>query len=101
MLPLVFAARKIDGEDPQIIFYLRIAYFSVQTLIVLYTIYTYLQATLAAKGKETMVIYVPPAAQVCMFASSNLVSLLVNKSDGTHIVHGGFQILEGMGADIT
>lgn len=65
MLPLVFAARKIDGEDPQIIFYLRIAYFSVQSLIVLFTLYTYLQATLAAKGKETMVIYVPPPAQVC------------------------------------
>jgi hypothetical protein len=77
MLPLIFAARKIDGEDPQVIFYLRIAYFSVQFLIVLLTLYTYLQATVAAKGKDTKLIYVAPAAQVCNG----------NKTDGALAMH--------------
>ena len=64
MLPLILASRYIDGEDPKVILYLRIAYFSVQFVIVLFTIYTYIQATVAAQGKEDKVIYVPPAAQV-------------------------------------
>lgn len=66
MLPLILASRYIDGEDPKVILYLRIAYFSVQSVIVLFTIYTYIQATAAAQGKDDKVIYVPPAPQVCI-----------------------------------
>jgi len=61
MLPVMFAARKLDGEDPDTIFYLRIAYGVVQGVIILLVLYTYIQATsAAAKGKSTT-IYVPPA----------------------------------------
>lgn len=33
MLPVMFAARKLDGEDPNVIYYLRISYFTVLTLL--------------------------------------------------------------------
>lgn len=63
MLPVMFAARKLDGEDPNVIYYLRISYFTVQALIVSLVIYVYLQST-SKKGKDTRMIYVPPAATV-------------------------------------
>jgi hypothetical protein len=68
MLPVMFAARKLDGEDPNVIYWLRVAYFSMQSIIVLLVAYTYLQCTiragkLTADSKEKK-IYVPPAAQV-------------------------------------
>lgn len=64
MLPVMFAARKLDGEDPNVIYWLRIAYFSMQSIIVMAVVYTYLQVMVAAKGKENKIVYVPPAAQV-------------------------------------
>ena len=64
MVPLMLASRYIDGEDPKVILLLRIAYFSVQSLIVLFSIYTYIQATAAAQGKDNKVIYVPSPPQV-------------------------------------
>ena len=65
MLPVMFLARKIDGEDPNVIYWLRVAYGTVQVICVLIVAYTYIQASAAsssnsARGK----IYVPPAATV-------------------------------------
>mmetsp|Transcript_9497 Transcript_9497/g.13964 ORF Transcript_9497/g.13964 Transcript_9497/m.13964 type:complete len:359 (+) Transcript_9497:155-1231(+) len=61
MLPLMFAARKLDGEDPNIIFMLRCSYFTVQFFIVLAVIYVYLAAQKLSKSKfKDMSIFVPP-----------------------------------------
>jgi O-antigen/teichoic acid export membrane protein len=65
MLPVMFLARKLDGEDPKIVYSLRIAYVVVQIICVLAVGYTYLQASAVAKSDaSTKVVYVPPAAAV-------------------------------------
>lgn len=64
MLPLMFAARKLDGEDPNIIFMLRCSYFTVQFFIVLAVLYVYLVSKKLAQSKfKDTVIYVPPPPQ--------------------------------------
>jgi hypothetical protein len=45
MVPLMLAARKIDSEDPATIYYLRLAYGSIQSIIVVIVLYTYIQAS--------------------------------------------------------
>ena len=62
MLPVMFAARKLDSEDPQTVYWLRIAYGVIQVLCILAVVYTYYKATLATGISN--VVYVPPAAQV-------------------------------------
>lgn len=64
LLPVMFAARKLDGEDPTTVYWLRVAYFSVQTIVLALVGYTYIQATAAAKALDGRVIYVPPPPQV-------------------------------------
>ncbi|CAB9503739.1 Phosphate transport (Pho88) [Seminavis robusta] len=61
MLPVMFAARKLDGEDPMVVNYLRIAYGVMQGLCVLVVLYTYLKATAAAAQYTNHIVYVPPA----------------------------------------
>lgn len=61
MLPVMFLARKLDGEDPNVVFYLRVAYACIQTLSVLMVLFTYFQAT---KVKGDGVVYVPAPAVV-------------------------------------
>jgi hypothetical protein len=63
MLPVMLAARKIDGEDPNVVYWLRVAYATIQALCVLVVAFTYIQASGAA-GKLKGVIYVPPQAVV-------------------------------------
>ncbi|CAB9528399.1 Phosphate transport (Pho88) [Seminavis robusta] len=60
MLPVMFAARKLDGEDPMVVYYLRIAYGVMQGLCVLVVLYTYLKASSAASQYTDRIIYVPP-----------------------------------------
>lgn len=62
MLPVMFAARRLDGDDQQTVYWLRIAYGVVQTLCVLAVVYTYLQASTVATLSH--IVYVPPAPQV-------------------------------------
>ena len=62
MLPLMFAARKLDSEDPQTVYWLRIGYGVMQTLCILAVAYTYWQATLVSGIRS--VVYVPPPPQV-------------------------------------
>jgi hypothetical protein len=66
MVPVMLAARKIDGEDPNIVYWLRVAYAVVQTICVLIVVYTYVQssAVSAASGKNQGVVYVSPPPQV-------------------------------------
>lgn len=63
MLPVMLMARKLDSEDPKIIYWLRVAYAVVQFLYVLIVGYTYVQASTTAKGDDR-VVYVPPATMV-------------------------------------
>lgn len=64
MLPLLFAARKLDGEDPNIVFMLRCSYFSVQFFIVCCLFYIFLTAQKMAKSKfKDITIYIAPEAK--------------------------------------
>ena len=63
----MYLVRKLDAEDPNIVFLLRCAYFSVQSIIVMITLYIYTQATKLGNGKhKDVVIYVPVPVQVCI-----------------------------------
>jgi hypothetical protein len=65
MLPVMLAARKLDGEDPSIVYWLRVAYGAIQTCCVILVAYTYIQATAAAdNSKAKGVVYVSPSPQV-------------------------------------
>jgi hypothetical protein len=64
MIPVMLAARKIDGEDPTTVYWLRIAYGSVQGLCVLIVLYTYIQASAFASSAEKRVVYIPSAPTV-------------------------------------
>jgi hypothetical protein len=64
MLPVMFAARKIDGEDPNIVYWLRVAYGTVQTICLLIVAYTYIQASSAQTSLGQQIVYVPAAAVV-------------------------------------
>lgn len=64
MLPVMLAARKLDGEDQNIIFLLRCLYGAVQTIALLVVLFVYHQARTAASDKSNdVVIYVPPPLQ--------------------------------------
>jgi Phosphate transport (Pho88) len=64
MIPVMLAARKLDGEDPNIVHMVRVAYGVVQLVCFLLVGYAYVQATLAAKGLPEGKIYIPQAAMV-------------------------------------
>ncbi len=64
MMPVMFAARKLDAEDPNQVFWLRVAYATIQAMCVLIVAYTYIQATSVASKSTEGIIYVPPAPQV-------------------------------------
>jgi hypothetical protein len=65
MLPVMYAARKLDGEDPDVVFMLRCCYFGVQSLILLAVIYVFLASQKMAGNKKIkdVVIYVAPPPQ--------------------------------------
>ena len=65
MLPVMFAARKLDGEDPMVVYYLRIAYGVMQTLNVLAVLFTYWKATQSSAKYGNVTVYVPPPPTVC------------------------------------
>ena len=65
MLPVMLAARKIDGENPDTVFMLRCAYGAVQSIIVLLVAYIYISSRSVSSGKDKdRLIYVPPAPVV-------------------------------------
>ena len=71
MIPIMLAARKLDGEDPHIVWMLRVAYAVMQVLCVAVVLYTYLMAQRAAASAVAAttsgrgrIVYVPAAAQV-------------------------------------
>jgi hypothetical protein len=68
MVPVMLAARKIDGEDPNIVYWLRVAYVTIQAACTLIVVYTYIQASAAAgKSQGGGMIYVSPAPVVSAY----------------------------------
>mmetsp|Transcript_9930 Transcript_9930/g.18119 ORF Transcript_9930/g.18119 Transcript_9930/m.18119 type:complete len:359 (+) Transcript_9930:167-1243(+) len=64
MLPVMLAARNLDGDDPNVIFMLRCVYGVMQTLSMLLVIFIYFKATAAAKESGNAIkIYVSPPPQ--------------------------------------
>lgn len=85
MLPVMMAARKLDGEDPNIVFLLRCLYGGVQTIALLLVLFTYAKASAAGKDKDNAVkIYVTPAPQP--FADPNAKAQYQEKILGDHLV---------------
>lgn len=66
MLPVMLAARKLDGNDPNTVFAVRCAYVGIQSIIVLLICYVFIVAQKNSKGKyKDSIIYIPPPSQVC------------------------------------
>ena len=67
MLPVMLAARKLDGENPDTVFMLRCAYGTVQAVIVLLVAYIYISSLAVSNGKDKdRLIYVPPPPVVSL-----------------------------------
>ena len=77
MLPVMMAARKLDGEDPNIVFLLRCCYGAVQACALLLILFINIKASAAAADKANNVkIYVAPPPQVslrCAFLKTYVV----------------------------
>eukprot|EP00934_Nitzschia_sp_Nitz4_P001041 Nitzschia sp. Nitz4//scaffold9_size221794//146107//147480//NITZ4_001366-RA/size221794-snap-gene-0.189-mRNA-1//-1//CDS//3329561061//1041//frame0 len=91
MLPVMFAARKLDGEDPQQVFLLRVAYGLVQFLSLLVVLYTYMQASKVSKSGVGTTIYVPPPAQP--FADPNAKKKYTEVQFGAHVSSTAWSLL--------
>jgi Phosphate transport (Pho88) len=71
MLPVMLAARQLDGEDAHIVYLVRVAYAAMQTLCVVAVVWTFFRAR--SVRDSTTIVYVPVAPQVsrvfvCCFA---------------------------------
>jgi TRAP-type uncharacterized transport system fused permease subunit len=67
MVPVMLAARKLDAEDPNVVYWLRIAYGGMQALCVMVVVYTYIRARALpsdADAKTNKLVYVPAPATV-------------------------------------
>eukprot|EP00543_Licmophora_paradoxa_P005425 CAMPEP_0202456614 /NCGR_PEP_ID=MMETSP1360-20130828/13827_1 /ASSEMBLY_ACC=CAM_ASM_000848 /TAXON_ID=515479 /ORGANISM="Licmophora paradoxa, Strain CCMP2313" /LENGTH=345 /DNA_ID=CAMNT_0049076471 /DNA_START=21 /DNA_END=1058 /DNA_ORIENTATION=- len=84
MLPIMFAARKLDGEDPTTLYYVRIAYFSVQAILMVLVIYIYAKASSLVKGRESLIIYVPSAPS--LFADPEAKKKYTETTYGAHVM---------------
>eukprot|EP00571_Detonula_confervacea_P015222 CAMPEP_0172297316 /NCGR_PEP_ID=MMETSP1058-20130122/388_1 /TAXON_ID=83371 /ORGANISM="Detonula confervacea, Strain CCMP 353" /LENGTH=356 /DNA_ID=CAMNT_0013006455 /DNA_START=95 /DNA_END=1165 /DNA_ORIENTATION=- len=84
MMPVMLAARKLDGEDPNIVFMLRCLYGAMQTVAVMVVLFIYVKANAAAKEKENAVkIFVAPAPQP--FADPNAKAQYQEKNLSDHL----------------
>jgi len=82
MVPVMFAARKIDAEDPTVVYWLRVAYAVIQFSCVLVVAYTYIQSSMMS-GKPS-IVYVPPAPTP--FADPNAKKKYTEITFGAHVV---------------
>lgn len=85
MLPVMMAARKLDGEDPNIVFLLRCCYGAVQAFALLLVLFINIKANAAAADKANNVkIYVTPPPQP--FADPNAKTSYQEKLLSAHIL---------------
>lgn len=99
MAPLMFAVRKIDGEDPDIVFMLRCSYAIIQCLLVLAVLYVNMAAAKINKSKlKDKEIFVPPPPQP--FADPNAKIRYTRTTLGEHAVASakklGFSSVSGL-----
>mmetsp|Transcript_45778 Transcript_45778/g.111615 ORF Transcript_45778/g.111615 Transcript_45778/m.111615 type:complete len:336 (-) Transcript_45778:141-1148(-) len=92
MVPVMLAARKLDAEDPNVVYWLRVAYGSVQALCVLVVAYTYLQASAVASKKMEQLIYVPAPASP--FADPNAKKKYTEVQYGAHVLSTARSLLQ-------
>lgn len=64
MVPVMLAARKLDGENATTVRWLRASYAAVQSLCLLMVFFTYYKAYLASLAYPNLTIYVPPTPLV-------------------------------------
>lgn len=70
LLPLMLAARKLDGDNPKTVLIIRLIYFSVQAVIVVLVVYLYFQSKSLFRSQQLNVsIYIPSPSQP--FADKN------------------------------
>lgn len=99
MLPVMLAARKLDGEDPNIIFLLRCAYGAVQAVSVLLSLFVYMKSSAAAADKDNArMIYVPPAPQP--FADPDAKGAYSEKKLSDHITSQSLALLKSTAGGI-
>lgn len=85
MLPVLYASRKIDGDDETTVLYLRIAYCVAQFLMIIITLFMYFKANSLKNSKDgDEVIYVAPAAQP--FADPNEKKKYTQVKYGEHVL---------------
>lgn len=86
MIPVMLAARKLDGEDPAIVKLLRISYGVMQLVCVVAVLYTYyLARAIATTQYQDRVVYVPPAAAQ-PFADPNAKKKYTEIAYGQHVL---------------
>lgn len=78
MLPVMLLARKIDGEDPNVVFWVRLAYGVVQAITLAIAGYTYIQVSTCSNEK---MVYVPPPPVVSMqrLLSDSLKAMILSQ----------------------
>eukprot|EP00804_Cyclotella_cryptica_P014623 CCRYP_012647-RA/>CCRYP_012647-RA protein AED:0.04 eAED:0.04 QI:189/1/1/1/1/1/3/735/355 len=87
MLPVMLAARKLDGEDPNIVFLLRCLYGAVQTIALILVLFVYTKASAAAADKANdVLVYVPPPPQP--FAAPEAKKTYQEKSLSNQLISG-------------
>eukprot|EP00567_Pseudictyota_dubia_P016130 CAMPEP_0197436172 /NCGR_PEP_ID=MMETSP1175-20131217/3644_1 /TAXON_ID=1003142 /ORGANISM="Triceratium dubium, Strain CCMP147" /LENGTH=350 /DNA_ID=CAMNT_0042965397 /DNA_START=247 /DNA_END=1299 /DNA_ORIENTATION=+ len=92
MIPVMLAARKLDGEDPNVVFLLRCSYCTVQFLIFLFVAYIYIQSTAISTGAGSdRTIYVPPPPQP--FEDANAKKKYTEQKFGAHVATQARQLL--------
>jgi hypothetical protein len=65
MLPVMLAARKLDSEDVNTVYWLRISYLIMQLICSSIVVYTYYRAATPTNTTTIdTIVYVPPAPQV-------------------------------------
>jgi len=66
MIPVMLAARKLDGSDPNVVFMLRFSYAAIHGVIILLCLYMYqkAQAMLSTTKEAEKFVYIPPPPQV-------------------------------------
>lgn len=92
MIPVMLAARKLDGEDPNVVFLLRCSYCTVQFLIFTIAVYIYIQSTAISTGAGSdRTIYVPPSPQP--FDDPNAKKKYTEHKFGVHVASQARQLL--------
>ena len=85
MLPVMLAARKLDSEDANIVYWLRLAYGTIQTCCVLLVAYTYVQASATASTEKAQTIVCVPAPPQ-PFEDPNAKKKYTKVKYGAHLV---------------